>query len=390
MQRSAAAPSRGKLIFLVTEDWFFWSHRLAMARVAQEAGFDVAVATRVAAHGERIRGAGFALHPLRWRRRSLGPLASLAAIGEIYRLYRRERPLMVLHVALKPGFLGGIAAALARVPLVVTVVTGMGYISSAAGAKARLIGWVARRAAPLVLLRRRARVVVENADDRDALAALRPGSFERITVFSSSGVDLDRFRVAPEPPPPIVAAYCGRMIAIKGVACLVAAQQRVRRRGIDLQLVLAGAPDPENPTSIPAAILEGWQALPGVRWLGHQSDVRGVWAQAHIAVLASRGGEGSPLTLIEVAAMGRPIIATDVPGNRDIALAGENALLVPPDDEAALADALAALAEDAGARGRLAAAGRRLVEARFSDRIVAANTAELYRVLVGGLGRVAG
>ena len=75
---TAAAP---KLLYLVTEDWYFWSHRLPMAQAAQRAGFEVAVATRVAAHGERIRAAGFALHPLAWRRRSIGPLASLAAIA---------------------------------------------------------------------------------------------------------------------------------------------------------------------------------------------------------------------------------------------------------------------------------------------------------------------
>src|SRR5579863_1914141 len=104
----------GKIIFLVTEDWYFWSHRLPMARAARDAGFEVAVATRVTAHGERIRQAGFALHPLGWRREQLGPVASLAAIIEIYRLYRHERPLIVHHVALKPALLGGIAALFAR------------------------------------------------------------------------------------------------------------------------------------------------------------------------------------------------------------------------------------------------------------------------------------
>ncbi|MGH7090928.1 MAG: glycosyltransferase, partial [Stellaceae bacterium] len=108
--------ARPKLIFLVTEDWYFWSHRLPMARAAASAGFAVAVAARVAEHADRIRGAGFTLHPLAWRRRSLGPLANLAAILEIARLYRRERPLVVHHVALKPAFIGGIEAWLARVP----------------------------------------------------------------------------------------------------------------------------------------------------------------------------------------------------------------------------------------------------------------------------------
>src|SRR5215472_5857250 len=93
--------ARPKLIYLVTEDWYFWSHRLPMARAAQAAGFDVAIATRVAEHGARIEEAGFRLHPLRWRREELGLIAGIAAIAEIYRLYRRERPFFVHHVALK-------------------------------------------------------------------------------------------------------------------------------------------------------------------------------------------------------------------------------------------------------------------------------------------------
>src|SRR5579863_3679862 len=113
------SPERPKLIFLVTEDWYFCSHRLPMARAARDSGFNVAVATRVAAHGEIIRVEGFTVHPLRWKRRALGPFASLAAIAEIRRLYRRERPLIVHHVALKPALLGGIAARLAGVPIVV-------------------------------------------------------------------------------------------------------------------------------------------------------------------------------------------------------------------------------------------------------------------------------
>src|SRR5437868_14645751 len=92
--------ARGRILYVVTEDWYFWSHRLPMARAAQHAGFDVAVATRVAEHGERIRAEGFALHPLRWRRRDIGPWASLGAIAEVYRLYSRARPLLVPHVAL--------------------------------------------------------------------------------------------------------------------------------------------------------------------------------------------------------------------------------------------------------------------------------------------------
>src|SRR5258706_13864098 len=104
---SAAQP---KLLYLVTEDWYFWSHRLPMARAALAAGFKVGVATRVDGHGERIRAEGFALHPLDWRRRDFGPLAGVRAIAGIYRVFRREGPRLVPPISGKPPILGGVAA----------------------------------------------------------------------------------------------------------------------------------------------------------------------------------------------------------------------------------------------------------------------------------------
>ena len=382
-----AAPLHRKLIFVGTEDWFFWSHRRPMAQAALEAGFDVAVATRVAVHGDRIRALGVRVLPLAWRRGHLGPWASLKAIVALYRLYRRERPLIVQHISLKTVLLGGIAAALARVPAVISVVTGTGYLGSWPSITARLVRVIAQAMLRGLLLRGDRWVIVENDDDRQAIAALRPAAADRIAVIAGSGVDLEHFKPVPLPPaPPVVCVYVGRMIAIKGVATLVEAQQRVRSTGVDLRLVLVGAPDPESPTSIDEATLRRWQALPGVSWLGRQEDVRAVYAGAHIAALTSLGGEGLPMSLVEAAAMGRPIVATAVPGNRAVAQDGVNALLVPPDDPTALAAALAELAGDPELRRRFGEAGRRIAEGNLSAAAVAAATGVVYREILTKLG----
>jgi glycosyltransferase involved in cell wall biosynthesis len=370
------------LIFLVTEDWYFWSHRLPMARAAQQAGFDVAVATRITAHGARIEAAGFRLIPMRWRREEIGPWASLAAIAEIYRLYRRERPFMVHHIAHKAAILGGIAALLARVPRIVSFIAGVGYMGTSRSRHAQLVGAAARFLWPVLLLRRHCRVIVQNDDDRAVIEALRPSAADRITVIRGSGVDLDHFKPLPEPPsPPVTVAYVGRMIAIKGVATLVEAQRSLCAEGIALQLLLVGTPDLANPSSFDEATLRAWSKLPGIVWCGHREDVREIWATAHIAALASEGGEGVPMTLLEAAAVGRAIVATDVPGNRDVARNGINAILVPPGDADALAAALKTLASDPARRRSYAAAGRSLVAEGFSEEAVRAATVALYRAL---------
>jgi glycosyltransferase involved in cell wall biosynthesis len=377
-----------KLIYLVTEDWYFWSHRLPMARAAQAAGFDVGVATRVTAHGERIRAAGFALHPLAWRRRRIGPLASIAAIAEIAALYRRERPALVHHVALKPAVLGSVAALWARVPAVVNAVTGVGFIASSPSWRARLLRRPLDVALTHLLERSNSRVIVQNEDDRRLLLALHPAAAERIAVIRGSGIDTARFAPVPEPPPPIVAGFAGRLLEDKGVATLIEAQQQLWRSGIPLHLMLAGAPDPENPTSVDEATLARWRDLPGITWLGAIEDVRELWRKAHIAVLPSRR-EGLPKSLLEAAAMGRPLVATDVPGCREIARAGINAILVPPDDATALAAALARLAADAEQRQRFGAASRALVESDLAQEAVGAATVALYRRLLAASGALA-
>ena len=372
-----------KLLFLVTEDWYFWSHRLPMARAALAAGFTVGVATRIDAHGERIRAEGFALHALGWRRGEFGPLAGLRSIAEIYRLYRRERPDLVHHISVKPVIYGGLAAFLAGIPAVVSSLTGMGYSLASQGLRARIARLPVSLALRLLLAWRRSVLVVQNEAHRTALLALAPGAGDRIVVIRGSGVDTGHFTALPDPPErPVEIGFVGRLLADKGVRVLVEAYRRLLARGVPLRLVLAGLPDPESPTSIPEAEIRTWLALPGLTWLGQVSDVREVWARAHIAVLPSFH-EGLPKSLLEAAACARPIVATDIPGCREVAIAGRNAVLVPVGDAAALADAIERLARDDGLRQRFGAASRSVVEPDLSDAHIGAETAALYRRLVG-------
>jgi glycosyltransferase involved in cell wall biosynthesis len=285
-------------------------------------------------------------------------------------------------VALNPPFLRISVALLAGVPAVVNAVTGVGFVASSPSLRARLLRRPMDFALARLLERANSRIIVQNAADRTLLLALRAGAGERVVVIRGSGVDTAHFRATPEPPaPPVVAGYAGRLLADKGIAALVEAQQSLRRRGSDLRLMLAGAPDPENPSSIDAATLAAWQALPGVTWLGEVGDIRALWSKAHIAVLASRR-EGLPKSLLEAAAMGRPLVATDVPGCREIARDGENALLVPADDTVALAAALERLAGDAALRRRFGAASRALVEGELAADAVGAATLACYLSLL--------
>jgi glycosyltransferase involved in cell wall biosynthesis len=203
---------------------------------------------------------------------------------------------------------------------------------------------------------------------------------DHIAVIPGSGVDIEKFTPLPEPPEPVTLGYAGRMLEDKGVRTLVEAQRRLLDAGHDIRLLLAGTPDPANPNTISERDLAAWSQRRGVRWLGQVGDIRDVWRDVHIAVLMSRS-EGLPLSLLEAAACGRPLIASDVPGCREIARDGINALLVPPDDPAALSAAIAELAGDAARRRDFGAAGRKLVETTYGTAQVAAAIVAIYRRL---------
>jgi glycosyltransferase involved in cell wall biosynthesis len=147
-------------------------------------------------------------------------------------------------------------------------------------------------------------------------------------------------------------------------------------------LLLAGAPDTENHAAIPEAELRAWATEPGIEWVGHVADVRDVWKRAHIAVLASRGGEGIPMTLMEAAACGRPMVATDVPGCREIVAQNETGLLVTPGDTEALARALERMVRDADLRHRCGQAARERVAGGLDAGTVGRATVAVYRGLL--------
>ncbi len=373
-----------KVLFFVTEDWYFRSHRLPVARAARDAGFEVVVATRVDTCRDTLTQEGFRLIPLQMRRRSKNPLRELAAILEIINIYRRERPDLVHHVALKPVLYGALAARFVGVPAAVNALAGLGYVFSSGQIRAKLLKLFVRAAFRVLLNRQNSVVLLQNPDDRQMLIESKTILPERTALIRGSGVDVQRFRPSPEPDDgPVTVTLVARMLRDKGILEFVEASKFLRQKGIHFRAVLVGTPDPDNPTSIPASQLEVWQTEGLIEWWGQNDDIPGVWAQSHIAVLPSAYGEGVPMSLIEAAACGRPIITTDMPGCREIVQHEQNGLLVPIKDSRALADAICRLIESPDLRRQMGQEGRKLVEEEFSESVVVAQTLNLYQSMLG-------
>jgi glycosyltransferase involved in cell wall biosynthesis len=370
-----------KLLYLITEEWFFVSHFLPMARAARDVGFDVVVATRVSGQGERIGAEGFRLIAVDQTRNSLGPFEAFRTIAQTFRIVRAERPDIVHCIALRSIVLGGIAARLAGVQRLVLAPTGLGHLWTATGIAAAVARAAVRFVVGSWLRRPYTRYLFENRDDPHEFG-LDPES-RAVTIVGGAGVAAAEFPAVPEPPvPPVKMAVVARMIYPKGIAEAVEATRRARALGAPVELHLFGEPDPVNRRSIPEATLRQWSAQPGIHWHGRTGDVARVWREHHIALFLSYYREGVPRTLIESAAAGRPIITTDMPGCRDVVRDGKEGLLVPAGDIEAAALAIARLAGDSALRLRLGAAAHARFRERFTEDTVTLAVATLYRSLV--------
>ncbi|MBO9356465.1 glycosyltransferase [Bordetella petrii] len=377
-----------RLLFVVNNPAFFLSHRLPLALAAQRAGYEVHVATMAGASVPRITAHGLVHHAIPMTRSGKHPLQELRTVWALFRLFRQLRPDLVHLVTIKPVLYGGIAARLARVPAVVSAISGLGFVFVARGAKAALVRRVVATLYRLALGHRNSCVVFQNANDRDTLRDLRAVRGQQVVMIRGSGVDLAAYAVVAEPPPPVTALMVARLLRDKGVLEFVEAARLLQRQGAGVRMLLAGGIDPGNPASVTQAEVDGWQREGSVETLGERSDIAELYAASHIAVLPSYR-EGLPRSLIEAAACGRAVVTTDVPGCRDAIEPGQTGLLVPPRDAQALAEAIGRLAADATLRGQLGQAGRRLAEREFDIEDVCRRHLDIYRTLSPARGKQA-
>lgn len=366
---------RRKLLYVVTEDWSFTLHRLPMARAARDAGYEVHVATRVVDRRQQIEGEGFTLHPITLKRGSLNPLAMLHTVRDLRQIYRSIRPDIVHHVALAPAVLGSLAS-LGLSLRKLDALTGLGFIFTSATPRARLLRPFVQRLLGFLLGRPGTVVLVQNPDDRDAAEHLGVRA-EHIALIPGSGVDVDVLLPLPEPELPFTVGFVGRLLYDKGVQILIEAHRVLTERGQPFRLLLAGTPDASNPASIPQSTLDQWRQKEGIVLLGQVADISTVWTKAHIAALPSRR-EGLPKSLLEAAACGRAMVATDVPGCREIVREGVTGLLVPTENPEALARAIARLIEDPELRQRYGRAARQAAVKEFSSERVGRDIVALY------------
>ena len=374
-----------KVLMMAHWDWVLYNFRLPLARALREKGFEVIFVCPYGEYVPKLKEEGFRW--IHWAivRRSLNPVRELIAILHLASIYQREQPQIVHHFTIKPNFYGSIAALLARRDKVINTFTGLGFLFSehplAIGLRSSVL--------PLAKLALRASKgwsVFQNRQDLETCLRLRLVLPERVVVIDGSGIDTRKFHPNHDSPPdnhehPTVVLMAARLLWDKGVREFVEAARVLKARGLQVEFWLAGKPDNGNPMCVPEEFLKEWREEGLINWLGHRDDMPNLLQQVDIAVLPSYH-EGVPRFLLEAAACGLPLVATDIEGCRVVVRDGVNGFLVPVKDPYALADAIETLIKKPELRRQMGIASRKIVEAEFDERIILNKWLALYdRVL---------
>lgn len=375
----------GRCILLVVNvDWFFLSHRLSIAKAALDRGARVIIAAKDTGKASEIQKEGLIFVPIPLSRKGTNPIADLRTFWFLLQSYRRIKPALIHHVTIKPIIYGSLAARITKQNAIINTISGLGY-SFSEGRLAVLLRPLVKILYRLALASRCGCTVFQNCNDRDEFVRMGLINPERAFVIRGSGVNCSKFKATPCPEVPSqIVVLCGRMLWDKGVGVFVDMARLVRTTRPDVRFALVGATDPDNPSAIDGAQLRAWTREGLIEWWGYREDMVGVLAGANIVALPSIHREGLPKILLEAAASARPIVASDVPGCREIVRHEVNGLLVPPGDSKALAAAITRILESSELQNKFGRAGREIVEREFAEEIVVEQTMNLYLEMLNG------
>lgn len=368
-----------KILFFANTDWYLYNFRLPLACHLRDHGHEVVMLSPAGPYVAYLKAAGFRTLTVPMQRRSLDPLRELALLNRIRHIYDHERPDLVHHFTIKCVVYGSLAARLMSIPRLINAVTGLGFVFTSNSLNARLLRLPVRALLRIAFGGSNSRLILQNSDDQVAFQQLGLIESSQIRLIRGSGVNTYRFRpvLRSNASRPLRILLATRLLWDKGVGEYVAAAHQLLREGVDAVFQIAGEVDPGNPSSIPSEQLDVWRMDGDVHLLGHVDNMQDLLAEIDIAVLPSYR-EGTPRSLLEAAACGLPLIATDAPGCREIVDNEVNGLLVPIKDSIALAKAIRRLCLESETRQRMGEASRTKVLSEFDERIVFKETLAVY------------
>jgi len=369
-----------KIIIFTNTDWYLYNFRYPLAKYYRQQGHEVVLMTPPGDFHHHFVNDGFRWIEFDFNRRSMNPVTELISLLRILRVYRVEKPDLLLHFTIKCVLYGSLSARLLGLRKVINSITGLGHLFTHHDFPTRMLRLCVVRIYRFAL--KGTRLVFQNSDDENVFRANRLFKSGQNFLVPGSGADLSVFKPVERNSDLPVVLLASRMMWDKGVGDFVEAARLLHSENVKARFVLVGASDPGNPASISAEQLKTWDSEGMVSWWGFRDDMAVVLREAHIVCLPTYYREGLPKILIEAAASGLPIVTTDIPGCRGILEDGVNGIIVPVRNPQILARALKALIEDPDKCREMGLAGREIVAANYSIEKVLAGYAEVTESLI--------
>jgi len=380
-----------KIVYVVNHAAFFVSHRLPIALAAQDEGYEIDLVTGQAGSPsmevlavEKLKDAGFRHQRVSFSSASLNPVIELIGFIGLIKKIIEIQPTLIHCISPKGIIYGGLAARFSKTKNLVLAISGMGFAFTQGNSSNQLRSFISKIYSLLfafVLKHPNLCVIVQNEDDLRVVSKLSNLDLARIRLIPGSGVELEKFIDSKiEAKAPII-LFPARMLWDKGVREFIEAAKRLKELMPEWRCILAGAADYQNPTSVPAKLLEQLNAKQAIEWVGHVDDMTPYFCEASIVCLPSYR-EGIPKCLLEGAAAGCAIVTTDTIGCKEAILPGKSGLLVPVRDSEALKNALYLLMCDRELRESFGRTGRDLAINKFGLDVVIKSTLSIYKDLL--------
>lgn len=360
-----------KIVMILPDSAFFFTHRMALVQALLDHQYDITLVAPYAkrSHIDEIRAMGIAFYPV-CAREKLNVINQIKFIGSIKSVIKAIDSDFILAFSVRAILITLVGYRLRyRIQTkFFGFVTGLGYLATSRQLSFKPIRLILKNLLKLALSHRCAHIVVQNKDD--FLLFSKVISLKRLHLVRGSGVDTETFFPVPRIANQIVVTMVSRALKDKGLGEFIAAAKQLQSlRPGQIKMQFVGDVYAHNPSSFKREDLVRWSDEGLITWLGKRHDVNKIYQASDIAILPSYR-EGLPRSLLEAAACGLPIIATDVPGCREICIDGLNGVLVPVKNAQAIVEAIIQLADNQALRESMGAESRQLVEAHFSDSII--------------------
>jgi len=369
LDNSKYIPKNLMILLVINGHKFTAKHRIPLIQYLISLGYNVKciVPKKSAAQLELINNN---IPTINWdlSRKGLNPFTEIKSIFKLFEIYKRELPDIVIHATIKPVIYGSIVSYIAKLAPIINLITGLGSVFISKGWFKGLIKFSIITIYKLIFRLIPQTIIFQNKSDKQKLLNNYHYPLLKCAVISGSGVNVANYPIYDLPSKKRI-TLIGRIIKEKGIITFIEAIKIIKEGRQDICFTLVGPIDAGNPSFINQKTVNKWEAENILEWWGDVDDIVDVYKQSSIVVLPSHR-EGLPKTLLEASLTGRPVIASDVPGCRDVVVHGKTGYLFPLNDSETFASHILDLIDIEEKMENMGLAGRKYVIDKFSTDII--------------------